>query len=848
MAVPSGIATPPSLGDSQSAGTDSDGHDFSPTSPTGHQGSRSFRPNASLVLVGIRGCGKRSLGFIAATALNWRFITEDYYFKETVGCSRQEFLQAAGRQEFHRMEVEVLRQMLDNHQTNCVIECGLGSLTQSTQEYLQQYALANPVVHVLRDMEQIQTLLNLPDNSMQLLRSTDLSHRSCSNFEFYNLEDHSSDYHGQNDAVDRKSDTYAFKLKNVRDEFTNFVRVVTGVGIPLSGFDSPFAILEDQIESRLHTHSVQVRLSDLLDGLVEFSELEAGGDALELCVDVWPPDALSTMSKYVSILRRVNALPIIFSTDIRALEKLSLSPSEVQDIYFESLTHGLRLGVEYMSIDLSWDAIADHPATATLFQCKRRTKIIGHFFLETVNGPAWQEDECLRLYQKAEHLGCDLVRLLQVAKDRLDNEAVCAFRVKVRNLPGNHPPLIAYNVGILGRTSQIFNQVLTCVTHSAIKRKHDPEGYDPLITQQHAVEALFRSYVPDPLQFYVIGENGTYNLYPAMYNAAFQSYGMAHTYNDPGTTSLADLDRLTANPNFGGASIVLPYRVQIIEHLTAKSRHAETIGAVNAVLPLRVDSTGYIYPLKEQANQRSRAGRIGGLYGDNTDWVSIFVCLRRGLSPRNAISPLKSTGLVIGAGGMARAAIYAMLKLGCRNIFVYNRTIEHAEIVARHFSSLARASSASASSSSSLPESGNAVRVLGPSTQPWPSDFALPCMIVSCVPANTIGGDAPLELPGQWLESPTGGVVLELALNPPYTKLLQQVTQYRSQTETPWVLVDGFEVAAEQGIAQFELQTGSRAPRRLMRRQVLQNYPYGEGPYDENAINARLEKINGIGY
>jgi hypothetical protein len=34
----------------------------------------------SLVLIGIRGCGKRSLGFVAATALKRRFITEDHYF------------------------------------------------------------------------------------------------------------------------------------------------------------------------------------------------------------------------------------------------------------------------------------------------------------------------------------------------------------------------------------------------------------------------------------------------------------------------------------------------------------------------------------------------------------------------------------------------------------------------------------------------------------------------------------------------------------------------------------------------------------------------------------------------
>ncbi|KMU89406.1 quinate repressor [Coccidioides immitis H538.4] len=793
MAPTSGKPAPSSLENGHGTSSTSAVHDLLTMLSPEDQGSRNFRPNASLVLVGIRGSGKRSLGFIAATALNWRFITEDHYFKEIIGCSRSEFLQKAGRREFHRKDVE------------------------------------------------IQRLLNLEDSAVQLLQSTDPSHRSGSNLEFYNLEDHSSDSHGQDDASDRRCASYSFKLKEVKEDFTHFVRFVTGVGIALSGFDSePFSLLEDKIESSLHTHAIFVRLSNLLDGLVDLCELDSGGEAVEFCVDVWPSDAARVMSKYVSMLRRSVGVPIIFSVDVRALQisKRSL-PLPFEEIYFKTLSHGLRLGVEYLSLDLTQSDIADNPATSKLLQFKGRTKIIGHFFLDYSHGLPWETDDCMRLYKKAELLGCDVVRILQVAKHRLDNDAVCALRAKVRSLPGNHPPLIAYNVGILGRTSQVFNQILTSVTHSAIKKKRDVDGYDPLITSRDAVRALFQSFVPDPLQFYVIGTNVTYSLSPAMHNAAFHEYGMAHTYRIPERTSLAELDRLAMDPNFGGASILQPWRVKVFELVAAKSRHAEAIGAVNTVMPLRADATGYIYPLKEQASLRNRAGRVAGWYGDNTDWISVFVCLRRSLSPRNAISS-KSTGLVIGAGGLARAAIYAMLNLGCRSIFIYNRTVENAETVARHFNSWASSSS----------ESGQVVRVLPSSKTLWPSGFAFPCMIVSCVPANTVGGDSPtaLELSEQWLGSPTGGVVLEMAYNPINTDLLKKMRRYLNEAKKPWVLVDGLEVVAEQGIAQFELLTGRRAPRRLMRREVLRNYVGEEGRYDEKTINARLRGISRVGY
>lgn len=65
---------------------------------------------------------------------------------------------------------------------------------------------------------------------------------------------------------------------------------------------------------------------------------------------------------------------------------------------------------------------------------------------------------------------------------------------------------------------------------------------------------------------------------------------------------------------------------------------------------------------------------------------------------------------------------------------------------------------------------------------------------------------------------------MQMAYKPRDTPLLQQIRRLRQQTGVAWVTVDFLEVLPEQGIAQFELMTGRKAPREVMRAAVLQNY------------------------
>ncbi|RMD39292.1 hypothetical protein DV735_g5835, partial [Chaetothyriales sp. CBS 134920] len=747
------------------------------------QPNYNFHPDASLVLVGIRGSGKRSLGFIAATALGRRLLTEDYYFQSVTGLSRQEFMRTHGSEEFHKQDVDITRRMLEENRFNCVIDCGLGSMTSSLQEYLRQYCLKNPVIYVLRDMEQIQALLNLGDRSARLLEAGGPSHRRCSNFEYFNLQEPVAEAH-ISEAADRASPAYSFKLRQAQEDFAHYVRLVTRRA---TGSVSPFSI-EVPLQDRAFTYALEIPLS-VANSITNFEDLHATADAVEVIVDQWDHGSPSAVTKLVAMARRYIKVPIIYSISLN-LE---------QELHLDAIHHGFRLGVEYLSLDLR---NKDMTVLRTIVALRGGTKIIGTF--EDLAKPEGWKDPSLRAsLEKAVQLQCDMARFVLYDCPMKDISKLNWFKQVCHST--HSLPVIAYNAEEEGRTSQILNPILTPVTHQLIQQASIRAPLPPL-TARAATAALFDCFVLDPLKFYIVGANVTESLSPAMHNAAYASVGLRHSYTTCNIRNWRDIERLS-DSHMGGASIVQPWKVKAVGHVGSLSNHAQAIGAVNTLMPI-----GAYYSLEDQPLVRNQAFlRGGGWHGENTDWLGISACISRNLSPRNAIEP-RSTGLVIGAGGMARAAVYALIQMRCRNIFVHNRTVANANSMADHFNQWIK-------QNQSEHDNGlGQVRVIESRDQPWPEGFAMPTIIVSCVTHEVLDGKpgSDFEVPSQWLQSPSGGVVLELAYMTKDTALIKQMRDFREKHALPWVIVDGLSALLEQAMGQFEIMTGRKAPRKVM--------------------------------
>ncbi|KAF5253996.1 hypothetical protein FANTH_1178 [Fusarium anthophilum] len=790
------------------------------TSTSDHSQTRSnYASDASIALVGMRGSGMSTLAVMASSALGFRILDADQYFYRATGLSRAVYKSTNGISQYRQEELRLMRSMLFDNPTGAVIVCGPGVVEGTGKEWLAEYAKDHLIIYILRDAEEIQRHLRVFDveTIRDLTRRAAPAYRKLSSFEFYNISDMSL---CKLDTATSRGDISprALALKKVEEDFLQLIYSITRRDDCYSKYKAKNSLSSISLETRKFTYSLSLPLSTLRTLVTEFRGLDTEADALELtipalslCNEVRAEEtAADQVSRQFSIVRRNIRLPIIYHIDIYGSEK-RIS----EDEYFELLHHGLRLAPEYLCVDLQCDIAK----IQNLIASKGQTNIIAHYVVSDPAERGWNLPKQWAMIERAQSLGCDIIRICQEARSVEDNFAAQHFIHRVKSSLDHTIPLIAYNTGRLGRMSCYLNPILSPVTHPLVRRLAPNCPSNALLTVQEAQKAVFSSFLLDGQYFGIYGNCTSKSLSPAMHNAAFKLLGMPHQYNIFLYESMDQLFELVKDNTFGGASITAPFKTAIIPKLDFLSEEARAIGAVNTLLCLKE-------PTMDSLLDRNTAGPTLALFGENTDWIGIHTCVQRNLSPINAVRR-RTTGLIIGAGGMARAAAYALIRLGVKNILIHNRTRSRAEELIKQFDRQHKDESGKPSVDGGDIQSGGldhpSFRVIASKDDAWPEDLSLPTIVISCVATREIDGQcsADTSLPDHWLSSPTGGVAIELSYTPLDTPLLKQI---KSLSEKGWIPVDGLQVLPEQGMMQFELFTTRRAPANLMREEVFRAY------------------------
>ncbi|MDZ4158724.1 MAG: shikimate dehydrogenase [Anaerolineaceae bacterium] len=261
----------------------------------------------------------------------------------------------------------------------------------------------------------------------------------------------------------------------------------------------------------------------------------------------------------------------------------------------------------------------------------------------------------------------------------------------------------------------------------------------------------------------ILGYPLFHSLSPRLYQTAMETLGMEGEYHlfpippvPEGAEQIQSLLQRVCSGELQGLNVTIPHKQAVIPWLDKLTPTASAIGAVN-VLFLNGDR----------------------LTGDNTDAPGFSADLRR------YIDRPAGSALVLGAGGAARAVVFALAQSGWR-VRVCARRAAQAAGLARD-----------------LQHAGLHPISAAPLTADVLQEFGDCRLIVNATPV----GMTPQIDASPWLEGlpfPAGALVYDLIYKPPETKLMLQARAAGLQA------VSGLGMLVEQAVLAFERWTGIR--------------------------------------
>ena len=484
------------------------------------------------------------------------------------------------------------------------------------------------------------------------------------------------------------------------------------------------------------SHFVSLTFPSIDAAVEKLPLLRIGADAWELRVDLLADQSVSSLHRQIALLRDMCPLPVVFT--VRSEGQIGKFPEDPERI-FGLLREGLRAGVEWVDVEACWPADQTKAFTSLAVQYSKTSRLLGSLHV-TVPQTRGEIDGLFA----ATDLGGAAAMLKTVTGAANDEDC---HRIHESGA-AQSKPYIGVCLGAAGSYSRVLNRRFTPVTHECMAVAAPGQ-----LTVTQLMERRIADDLIKPREHFLFGTPIQQSLSPSMHNSAFKALSLPHVY---GLNEQADVAAYKAvirnSAAFGGASVTIPHKESIMPMLDEVRGAAREIGAVNTIV------------VEEKGGRRH-------LVGYNTDWIGIQRPVQAKLQASG--QPLSGAGLVVGAGGTARAACYALKSLGLK-LYVSNRSAEKGRELAERFGG------------TFVPtEELGALSGLRAvvSTVPFAAEFTLPNALLQQRP-----------------------VILDVVYKPAKTALMQQALDNNCP------LVQGATMLLTQGLEQFELWNKRRAP------------------------------------
>ena len=261
----------------------------------------------------------------------------------------------------------------------------------------------------------------------------------------------------------------------------------------------------------------------------------------------------------------------------------------------------------------------------------------------------------------------------------------------------------------------------------------------------------------------LIGHPVTHSLSGVLQQAAFDSLGIDARYElvDRLLIDLPETIATLRDADTLGANITVPFKERAVPMMDRLAEDAQATGAVDTV---------------------TREG--ARLIGHNTD-VPGF---RKALDTLVGKQKLPKAAVVLGAGGAARAVVYALITSGFQHVIVFNRHLHRAEGLVRHF--------------------GKSAAHMELRAKPWhesvlEAELARTKVLINASSVGRIADETPI--PAELL--PPDLLVMDLLYTPRQSRLLRDAAAAGATA-----VQNGDVMLIHQSAAAFELWTGQSAP------------------------------------